>query len=140
MKIQLLLLLFLLQNINIQAQSKEIPKNSDITIYKLFKSINEKPEYNYTSIPYAPNHNFFTFNLSENKRNALLDSFKANTTLKFIKIEKDKRLRLRIAYVLEHKKIPSMPFDAAQRLGRDTQIGGNIHGRNTINKKRRCFQ
>ncbi len=109
MKIQLFVLLFLLINLNIQAQNKGTIKNSDITIYKLFKSINEKPEYDYISIPYTPNHYFLTFNLSENKRNALLDSFKANTTLKFIKTEKDKRLRLRISFpILNENSIITM--------------------------------
>lgn len=102
MKKQLFLLPFLLLNLNIQAQTKEIPKNNtknfDIRIFNIEKSINERPEYHYNAGPYTPNHYFFPFNLSEEKKAALLDSLKPNTKLKFINTEKDKRLRLRITF------------------------------------------
>lgn len=98
MKIKLFGLLFMLLNLNIQVQNKEALKNSESTIYKLFKSINEKPEYHYSVGPYTPSHYFFIFNFDENKKTALLDSLKQNTKLDFIKTKKDKRLRLRITF------------------------------------------
>jgi hypothetical protein len=95
---RLLLLPFLLMNLSIQAQVNEIPKidkeSFSQRIYNEYKSTFEKPQYHYITLPFRPENYFHPFNLSDEKRNALLDTLKSNTVLKMIRTDNGKRLRL----------------------------------------------
>lgn len=105
----LLLILFLLLALTVQAQDKGVPKKdmtnssmkfSDLNI-KIFnneKSTFKKPEYHYFMVPYNPSRYFHSFNLTEDKKRAFLDTLKSNTNLRIIRTEKDKRLRLSVIF------------------------------------------
>jgi len=102
MKKHLLLLPFLLLNLSVQAQNKELSKkdrdNLNIKYYEQIKSTFEKPEYHYSTRPYTPSDYFHPFNFNDEKQATLLDSLKSNSKLKFIRTEKDKRLSLCVTF------------------------------------------
>ena len=102
MKKHLLLLPFLLLNLSVQAQNKELSKkdrdNLNIKYYEQIKSTFEKPEYHYSTRPYTPSNYFHPFNFNDEKQATLLDSLKSNSKLKFIRTEKDKRLSLCVTF------------------------------------------
>ena len=105
----LLLIPFLLLNLNGHAQGKEVPKKDTINSSMKFLDLNikffnnekstfQKPEYYYFMVPYNHSRYFHPFNLTEDKKRAFLDSLKSNTELSIIRTEKDKRLSLSVIF------------------------------------------
>ena len=98
----LMVLSVLILNLSVQSQSTELSmKEKDILKLKLYegvKSTFKKTEYHYTTVPYTPSVYFHPFNLSNEKKTALLDSLKSNAELKLIQTEKDKRLSLCVSF------------------------------------------